>query len=136
MTKPTPPEEIHNPGTLISPEEAQAKQRSGATLIDVRGPISRGAQGLIPDAFVIDKQRIGDQLLPESEDRIPSIQNLHDEVVVFCSTEFGSDPVVDALQELGFSRVFQIAGGVTRWKEDGLPVLPQVERSDGQGGSR
>lgn len=123
MVEPTPPESVHNPGTLISPQEARAKQLAGATLIDVRGPLTRASQGLIPDAVVIDKSRIAAQLAPGSDEIIATITGLDAEVVVFCGNEFGSDPVVDVLQSLGYTRVYQIAGGVGGWVEDGLPMI-------------
>lgn len=125
MTDTNGERKIHNPGNLISPDEAIARHEGGAVLIDVRGPITRGKQGLVDDAVIIDKAKAPEVLDPHSNERLPQLTgDLEQDVVVFCGTEFGSDPVVDQLKEYGFTNVHQIAGGITRWLEEGKPTTP------------
>ncbi|KAB1656975.1 MULTISPECIES: rhodanese-like domain-containing protein [unclassified Pseudoclavibacter] len=131
MTDATEEHKIHNPGNLISPDEAVERHANGAVLIDVRGPITRGKQGLVDDAIVIDKARTAEVLNPDSDERIAQLTgDLDQDVVVFCGSEFGSDPVVDQLKEYGYQNVHQIAGGITRWLVEGKPTTPAPATSE------
>ncbi|HIY24080.1 MAG TPA: hypothetical protein H9837_07230 [Candidatus Brachybacterium merdigallinarum] len=131
MSTPNTPERtIGNPGKLISPEEAVARQEAGALLIDVRGPISRAKQGLVDGAVIVSKEEAPQVLDPASESRLSELDgDLEQDVVVFCGTEFGSDPIVDHLVAHGYRNVHQIAGGIARWVEEGRPTVPVADAS-------
>ncbi|MGP9694204.1 rhodanese-like domain-containing protein [Brachybacterium sp. AOP25-B2-12] len=124
------PEILHE-DTLISPEQAVARQQDGALLIDVRSAKGQAQDGLIAGAVPVAKADAPAALDPRSHTRIPELSgDLDQEVVVFCGSEAGSDPIVDQLRTDGYRNVHQIAGGVTRWLADGLPTTPVEDASD------
>ena len=45
-------------------------------------------------------------------------------LVVYCLTGGRAALAADSLQQLGFSRVSSLAGGINAWREAGLPVTP------------
>lgn len=49
-----------------------------------------------------------------------------DELVLYCGGGYRSALAADALQQMGYSRVASMDGGIRRWRELGLP-LSKVE---------
>ncbi|GIX48198.1 MAG: molybdopterin biosynthesis protein MoeB [Candidatus Tectimicrobiota bacterium] len=45
------------------------------------------------------------------------------EIVVYCAGGARSLLAAKALREMGYQRVYSMAGGITRWKESGYPVV-------------
>jgi adenylyltransferase/sulfurtransferase len=101
----------------IAPRELADRLRAGddVTLIDVREPheweIAR-----------ID----GARLIPLGglAEALPSLESSGD-VVVHCKTGVRSAQAVRQLQAAGFSRVWNLAGGIQRWSEDVDPTVPK-----------
>lgn len=96
----------------ISPTEALARQQRGALLIDVREPDEWRA-GHIP----------GSRLIPLSE--LPQLLGELDrqqEIVLVCRSGNRSAQATLWLQQAGFSRVANLAGGMIAWVRAGLPV--------------
>jgi rhodanese-related sulfurtransferase len=58
----------------------------------------------------------------ESAYRNPHVTGLDQQLVVVCAHGFSSSLAAATLQELGFSRATDLAGGFAAWKEQGLPV--------------
>jgi len=88
--------------TPIAAAEARELIASGARLIDVRSAEGRAASGEIADATVVAKTGI--EQFAEGLDR-------DEEIVVFCGTTAGSGPVVDWLDDHGFTNVQHVEGG-------------------------
>jgi adenylyltransferase/sulfurtransferase len=101
----------------IAPRELADRLRAGddVTLLDVREPhdweIAR-----------ID----GARLIPLGglAEALPSLESSGD-VVVHCKTGVRSAQAVRQLQAAGFSRVWNLAGGIQRWSEDVDPTVPK-----------
>jgi adenylyltransferase/sulfurtransferase len=99
----------------IAPRELADRLRAGddVTLLDVREPheweIAR-----------ID----GARLIPLGglAEALPSLESSGD-VVVHCKTGVRSAQAVRQLQAAGFSRVWNLAGGIQRWSEDVDPTV-------------
>lgn len=107
----------------IAPTEAQALQREGAALIDVREPDEQ-AQGVAEGAATLGRSylelRIGD-----------TVQDADAPVLVMCGSGTRSLLAADDLRRMGYSDVRSVAGGFTRWKDEGLPwTLPVMADAD------
>jgi molybdopterin/thiamine biosynthesis adenylyltransferase len=98
----------------VTPREAARLQREGAALIDVREP-DEVAQGSPLGALRI----VRGFLELRVEDALPDPER---EVLVLCAGGVRSLFAAEGLRLLGYRRVRSVAGGFTRWKEDGLPV--------------
>ncbi|MFQ5994447.1 MAG: molybdopterin-synthase adenylyltransferase MoeB [Acidiferrobacterales bacterium] len=111
--------ELKNSIPEVSPAEAVQLQRKGAALVDVR-EADEVAQGSPVGAY-----RLGRGFLElRIEDAIP---NLNRPVLVMCASGLRALFAADTLKQLGYSDVRSVAGGFTRWKNDGKPFeIPRV----------
>jgi rhodanese-related sulfurtransferase len=66
----------------------------------------------------------GARLIPLGQvtDALPSLDHTR-EVVVMCKSGIRSARVVRLLQNAGFNRVWNLAGGITRWSDDVDPSV-------------
>lgn len=94
----------------------QLRERSGFTLIDVRGP----------DEFTGPLGHIGAVLnIPVAElpGRLIEINAFKDRpVILVCRTDKRSANAAKLLHEAGFRDVHVLRGGMERWNQNGLPV--------------
>ncbi len=119
--------QVHPEAQLIGPAEAAALASDGALLVDVRTGIRRREDGLIPEAVLVDRTRIGEDFGFASTDRLPEVMGPDQEVVVFCTSEKGSTPIVNEQVELGFGSVFHVEGGFRAWAAAGLPTIAPAD---------
>lgn len=124
MTEPTPPRVVHNVEQLIDPSDAETRRSLGAVFLDVRRARPDAPKGDIEGAVKVDKA-IADQLIaPDSPDLLaPLSQGPDTPIVVFCNSEYGSDPVVEKLNAYGFTNVSHVRGGFRAWVDEGQPVV-------------
>ncbi len=107
---------ITNVAQLVAPEVATEQVRGGAVLLDVRRRDRPELPPEVAGAVPVDKSRAEVLLDPSSADLLDALRpGLDTEIVVFCNSEFGSDPVVGKLNEFGYTRVTHIAGGYQAW---------------------
>ena len=113
----------------LSPEEAFAACEAGATLIDIRPAAQRAAAGEIPGSVVIERNHLEWRLDPESGARLPWVTGYDLRPIVICAEGYTSSLAAAALQELGFARATDVAGGYLQWRAAGLPVARPQERT-------
>lgn len=107
---------------LISPQDGVRRMIArGALLIDVRRLERRVENGVIADAVIVSRTAVQQAFAPTSPQNLVGAEGLDREIVVFCSSENGSRPVVEKLAEFGYRNVFHIDGGFAAWKSAGLP---------------
>ena len=83
-------------------------------LVDVREE-SEWAADHLPKATHLGKGIIERDV----EDRIPDSGA---EIVLYCGGGFRSALAADALQKMGYTRVFSMDGGIRDWRAAGLPL--------------
>ncbi len=107
----------------VTPAEALALQQQGAALVDVRDndEIAQGSP--------VGAHRLGRSYLElRVEESIPDPDQT---VVVMCAGGVRSLFAAEALRQLGYSDVRSIAGGFSRWKNEGQPFeVPQILDAD------
>lgn len=96
----------------ITVTQAAQKRNQGAFILDVREP-SEWTQFHIPGATLIP---LGD--LPKRLNEVPKDK----EVVVVCRTGNRSAEGRNILLNAGYKKVTSMAGGVTQWQSQGLPI--------------
>jgi rhodanese-related sulfurtransferase len=92
--------------------QAAEKREQGAFILDVREP-QEWQQAHIPGATLIPLSELSSRMNEVPKDR---------EVVVVCRSGNRSATGRDILRSAGYTRVTSMAGGVTQWQAQGLPV--------------
>jgi rhodanese-related sulfurtransferase len=107
----------------VDPHEASAAAGEGAALIDIRSEVQRERDGVIPGAIHHPRNVLEWRLAPDSEHRDPAIgTDLRRQVILVCNEGYQSSLAAATLQDLGFERATDLAGGFQAWKAAGLPV--------------
>lgn len=107
----------------LQPVEAIAAQRTGAVLVDIRPESDRCREGVIPGAYVVERNVLEWRFDPLSEARLPVADyDLH--IVVFCNEGYTSSLAAAALQHLGVHRATDLIGGFRAWDAAALPTSP------------
>ena len=97
-----------------NPPEAQQRHAAGATLIDVREQVEWDA-GHVAGALFIPQGVLLDRI----EAAVP---NRDEEIVLYCRSGARSGRMTAALQQVGYTNVVNMAGGILQWQADALPV--------------
>ncbi len=99
----------------ITVEDLKAKRDRGeaVTLVDVREPHEWAISDL-PDSMKIPLGTLPNRLTELPRDA---------EVVVFCRTGGRSANAVQFLRQRGYSKAFNLAGGINRWAEQIDPTM-------------
>ncbi len=97
----------------ISVQEAVAKQKSGAFILDVREP-SEWNDAHIAGATLIPLGELASRVSELPRDK---------EIVVVCRSGNRSAKARDLLLNSGFSQVTSMAGGLNQWKAAGYPTV-------------
>src|SRR5467141_1883906 len=106
-------------------QPADAEPRVGeATFLDVR-ELDEFQQGMIPGAVFIPRGHLESQV----ENKIPDRDA---PVVVYCAGGTRSAFAAKTLQELGYTDVVSMAGGFSRWKNEGRPWITPATLSPEQ----
>jgi rhodanese-related sulfurtransferase len=115
--------------TRVTPDQAFFDVRAGAVLIDIRPAAQRAAEGEIPGSVVIERNHLEWRLDPQSDARLPWVTGYDLLPIVICAEGYTSSLAAAALQELGFGRATDVAGGYLAWQAAGLPTARPEERS-------
>lgn len=110
----------------LAPAEALAAQERGALLIDTRSTDERDRTGVIPGSVHIPLSVLNWRLDPGADPEFhnPCVQGTDQWLVLVCAHGYSSSVAAATLQELGFSRATDLAGGFAAWAEQGFPVRP------------
>ena len=106
----------------VTPEQALAAQNAGALLIDVRGDDQIRDHGSIPGAIRIPRNVLEWRVDPTCAACDPRIADRALLLVIVCQQGYQSSLAAANLQEMGFTRATDLAGGFDAWVAAGLPV--------------
>jgi rhodanese-related sulfurtransferase len=99
--------------------------RDGAVIVDIRAERDRERDGVIPGALFIPRNVLEWRLDPASGHCEPALGNaLQRDIILVCSEGYQSSLAAATLQDLGFARATDVAGGFQAWRAAGLPVEP------------
>jgi len=113
----------------VTPGQAFAEALAGAVLIDIRPAAQRAAAGEVPGSVVIERNHLEWRLDPESGARLPWVTGYDLRPIVICAEGYTSSLAAAALQDLGFARATDVAGGFLAWQAAGLPTARPEERT-------
>ena len=106
----------------VEPEEAFEAASRGAILVDIRSGEQRAADGVLPGAIHHPRNVLEWRADPTSGASDPAIADPDAELILVCNEGYASSLAAVTLQELGFTRATDLAGGFQAWRAAGLPV--------------
>lgn len=107
--------------TRLDGSAAAEAAANGALLIDVRGDVARRRDGVLVGATVVAKTALIAALSPGSPTRLRGERG---SIILFCSSENGTGPLMSVLAGAGYDDIFDVAGGFPALKAAGLPTRP------------
>jgi rhodanese-related sulfurtransferase len=108
--------------TEVSVAEAKTLMESGYRVVDVREP-GEFASGFIDGSINIPRGVLEPVVDLANKDGNQDLQNgRNDKWLILCKTSGRSAMATVVLQEMGFTDVINIAGGIEAWKKAGLPL--------------
>lgn len=105
-------ESSDQPVPEVQPADAWRMLQAGAYAVDVREP-DEFAAGRVPGSVLLPLGQVAENLTSIPRDR---------EVVVVCRSGRRSGEAVRLLQQSGFDRALNLAGGMLAWRGAELPV--------------
>jgi rhodanese-related sulfurtransferase len=108
----------------IAPHDAIRLMNQGALLLDVR------------DAAQYESGHIGEARHVPLKDVAGSADSLkrfrEKPVVTYCETGMNGGAAARELRKLGFSKVFNLRGGLGAWRHENLPLVRSEKATDGK----
>ena len=107
---------------ISAADAAEAIKKSPNTLVlDVREP-AEWAEGHIPGALLVPRGVLEAKADLEYANREPRLADRGQPIIVHCASAARSAMAADVLQQMGFTNVRSMAGGIVAWEEKGLPI--------------
>ena len=110
----------------LEPEAAaQAAADGDAILVDIRSETQRAQEGTIAGAVWHPRNVLEWRVDPACSHADPVLsRDLGARLVLVCHEGYQSSLAAATLQDLGFARATDLAGGFRAWRAAGLPVVP------------
>ena len=110
----------------LTPDQVAQELESGdVVLVDLREPQEREATGAIPGAISAPRGMLefyADPSLPYHKDELDPDKR----IILHCASGGRSALGAATLQEMGYSNVAHLDGGIKAWQEAGKPVEPEA----------
>ena len=108
---------------ISATDAAQARAANPSLLIvDVREP-AEWAEGHLPGAVLVPRGMLEAKADLDYPNREAKLSDRKQAVIVHCASGARSAMAADVLQQMGFTDVKSMAGGIAAWKEAGLEVV-------------
>ncbi|HEX6650856.1 MAG TPA: rhodanese-like domain-containing protein [Pyrinomonadaceae bacterium] len=101
----------------VAETQQRMKENSDAKLIDVREDNEWDA------AHAAGAMHLGKGIV--ERDIETTVPDKNTELILYCGGGYRSALAADALQKMGYTNVFSMAGGWKAWKEEGGPQITQ-----------
>ena len=105
----------------LTPEQVSAELDQGAVLIDIREPEERQQNGVIPNAIHAPRGMLEFYADPSSPYHRPEFDP-NRRLILHCAAGSRSALATDTLQQMGYTNVAHLDGGISAWQEAGRPV--------------
>ena len=112
------------PYTNINNQQLKSLQATGIPVYDIRRTEEWAQTGVVEGSrrltFVDEKGRV----LPDFVAKFTQAVGKNDPVILICRTGSRTDVLSRALvEQLGYTNVYNVKNGITRWISEGLPVV-------------
>ncbi len=100
----------------VQPEDLAGVAERGGLVIDIRPEALRSAQGILPEALIIERNVLEWRLDPSSAHRVPQVTGHDQEIILFCEEGYASSLAAASLVDLGFATAGDLDGGYAAWR--------------------
>jgi rhodanese-related sulfurtransferase len=108
----------------LTPEQVAAEVEGGqAVLVDLREPEERAQSGAIPGAVHAPRGMLEFYADPSSPYHRPELDPAR-RTILYCASGGRSALAAEALQQLGYTKVAHLDGGIKAWTASGRDVAP------------
>lgn len=111
------------PYTHVDNEALKTLIDQGVPLYDVRRPEEWRQTGVVEGSrlltYVDGRGRLNPQLLPRIQAEVPKDAP----IALICRTGNRTDSLARELAEQGYTRIYNVRNGITKWIADGNPVV-------------
>ena len=104
----------------ISPNEAKAKQDTGALIIDIREREEINTSGLVKGAYHIPRGLLEFQTTLVNPNGLKGFSP-ETTIILYCASGGRAALAGKSLKDMGFDKVFNL-GGLKDWIDKGLPI--------------
>lgn len=98
----------------IDPKDLPVMLDQGAILVDIRPESFRDAEGIHPDALIIERNVLEWRLDPKSQSRIVDI-TADTPIIIMCNEGYASSLAAADLVKMGFTAAADLIGGYRAW---------------------
>jgi rhodanese-related sulfurtransferase len=105
----------------LTPEQVAGELEQGATLVDIREPEERAQNGTLAGAIHAPRGMLEFYADPTSAYHRDEFDPQR-RIILHCASGGRSALAADTLQQLGYSNVAHLDGGLKAWREQGYPV--------------
>ena len=102
----------------LSVDEAKSAQSEGALLVDLRDVREVKREGKIAGSFHAPRGMLEFWVDPDSPYHHEALTSA-DNLVLYCNLGWRSALAAKTLQDMGFTNVSHVGGGLTAWKNEG-----------------
>jgi rhodanese-related sulfurtransferase len=97
----------------------------GVKIVDVRRPDEWRTTGVIPGSALLTAFDANGRFNPDFPAAFEALVNRDESVVLICQSGGRSTALARALSEqAGYTRIYNVAGGIAGWMEGGNPTVP------------
>lgn len=110
--------------TDIDNQQLQALQAQGIPLYDVRRPEEWKQTGIVQSSKLLTFVDANGKVAPDFVEKFTQSIGKNDPVILICRTGSRTNALAGALvKQLGYTKVYNVKNGITRWISEGLPVV-------------
>lgn len=117
------------PYTNINSLELKNLQAQGIPVYDIRRAEEWAQTGVVAGSHMLTFVDATGRLMPDFVEKFTRKVGKNEPVILICRTGNRTDMLSRALiQQLGYTNVYNVKDGITRWISDGLPVTHNLRR--------
>ena len=107
----------------LNNEQLKTMLQQGTPIYDIRRPEEWQQTGVVADSQLLTFVDDGGRMLPDFMRRFTSAVGKDDPVILICRTGSRTSTLARHLVEhMGYTQVYNVRDGITRWIRDGKPV--------------
>ena len=111
------------PYSNLNNEQLKTMLQQGTPIYDIRRPEEWQQTGVVADSQLLTFVDNGGRMLPDFMHRFTSAVGKDDPVILICRTVSRTSTLARHLVEhMGYTQVYNVRDGITRWIGDGQPV--------------
>lgn len=108
----------------LTSEQLKTMLQQGTPVYDIRRPEEWQQTGVVADSQLLTFVDDGGRMLPDFMHRFTSAVGKDDPVILICRTGSRTSTLARHLVEhMGYTQVYNVRDGITRWIRDGQPVI-------------